>query len=81
MLSVLTVKHTHWSREHLSSVSAKSVWFGDMSQYLYIRYAGELTVDVSTDYAFANDMNTYRVRQRLDSKSVNTDAARTFIGS
>ena len=64
-----------------TAASAKSVWFGSMSNYLYIRYAGELTVDVSTDYAFANDLITYRVRQRLDSKSVNTDAARVFIGS
>ena len=64
-----------------TAASAKSVWFGDMSQYLYVRYAGELTVDVSTDYAFANDLITYRVRQRLDSKSVNTDAARVFVGA
>lgn len=64
-----------------TAASAKSVWFGSMSNYLYVRYAGELTVDVSTDYGFANDLITYRVRQRLDSKSVNTDSARVFVGS
>jgi len=52
-----------------------------MSNYLLVRYAGQLVVDSSNDYAFANDLITYRVKQRLDSKVVNTDAARVFVGS
>lgn len=58
----------------------KSVWFGALDQYLFIRYAGDVTVDASDAFAFDKDLITYRSRLRMDSKSVNTDAARVFVG-
>jgi HK97 family phage major capsid protein len=60
---------------------AKSIWFGALDQYLFIRYAGDVTVDASDAFAFDKDLLTYRSRLRMDSKSVNTDAARVFAGA
>jgi len=59
----------------------KSVWFGALDQYLFIRYAGDVTIDASDAFAFDKDLITYRSRLRMDSKSVNTDAARVFVGA
>jgi HK97 family phage major capsid protein len=59
----------------------KSVWFGALDQYLIIRYAGDVAVDSSDAFAFDKDLITYRSRLRVDSKCVNTDAARVFVGA
>lgn len=64
-----------------TGASKKSVWFGALDQYLFVRYAGDVTVDASDAFAFDKDLITYRSRLRVDSKSVNTDAARLFIGA
>lgn len=62
-------------------LSKKAIWFGDMSQFYTVRFAERLTIDVSRDFAFANDLTTYRIKQRLDARIVDTNAARVFIGA
>jgi HK97 family phage major capsid protein len=57
-----------------------SVWAGSMRDFYAVRFAGALRVDVSRDFAFANDLVTYRVLQRVDGRIINSDAARKFVG-
>ena len=64
-----------------TGLNAKSIWFGDMSAFYTVRFAERLTIDVSRDFAFANDLTTYRIKQRLDGRIVDTNAARVFIGA
>ena len=64
-----------------TGLSAKSIWFGDMSSFYTVRFAERLTIDVSRDFAFANDLTTYRIKQRLDGRIVDTNAARVFVGA
>jgi HK97 family phage major capsid protein len=58
-----------------------SVFVGDLSRYMIVRYAGGVRLDQSVDYKFNTDELTWRVQMRLDSKVVNSDAARVFIGA
>jgi HK97 family phage major capsid protein len=51
-----------------------------MRDFYAVRFAGALRVDVSRDFAFANDLVTYRVLQRVDGRIINSDAARKFVG-
>ena len=64
-----------------TGLSSKSIWFGDMTQFYTVRFAERLTIDVSRDFAFANDLTTYRIKQRLDARIVDTNAARVFVGA
>jgi HK97 family phage major capsid protein len=64
-----------------TATNAKSIWFGDMASFYTVRFAERLTIDVSRDYAFANDLTTYRIKQRLDGRIVDTNAARAFVGA
>ena len=64
-----------------TGLNAKSIWFGDMSAFYTVRFAERLTIDVSRDFAFANDLTTYRIKQRLDGRIVDTNAARVFVGA
>lgn len=64
-----------------TGLSAKSIWFGDMGSFYTVRFAERLTIDVSRDFAFANDLTTYRIKQRLDGRIVDTNAARVFVGA
>jgi HK97 family phage major capsid protein len=50
--------------------------FGEFSSY-YVRDAG-LRFEVSTDYAFANDLVTYRTIHRLDGKILDSNGIRTL---
>jgi HK97 family phage major capsid protein len=59
---------------------AKSIWCGNMAEYLMVRYAGDLEIVSSPDFDFDNDLITYRSKLRLDSAVVNSDAARVFVG-
>lgn len=58
----------------------KSIWFGSMQDYFVVRNAGPLRLTPSMDFALDRDLMTVRVTFRTDSKSVNTDAARVFVG-
>jgi HK97 family phage major capsid protein len=57
-----------------------SIWCGNMQRFYGVRFAGALRVDVSRDFAFQNDLITYRAIQRLDGRIINADAGRKFIG-
>lgn len=58
-----------------------SVFVGDLSRYMIVRYAGGVRLDQSVDYKFNTDELTWRVLMRFDSKVVNSDAARVFVGA
>lgn len=61
-------------------LSAKSVVFGDMSQY-FVRLAGGIRFERSDDYAFNTDLVTFRALMRADGALVDlTGAVKTFAG-
>lgn len=61
------------------ATSAKSVLFGHLPSY-YVRMAGGIRFDRSDDYAFANDLVTFRASVRLDGDLPQTAAIKYFIG-
>lgn len=62
-------------------VSAKSVVFGDFSQY-FVRIAGGVRFERSDDYAFNTDLVTFRALLRGDATLVDlTGAIKTFVHS
>jgi len=60
--------------------NAKSLAVGDLKS-LYIRNAGGLQVDRSDDYAFGNDLATWRATWRLDSALVQKSNIKVFKGA
>jgi HK97 family phage major capsid protein len=61
------------------AVGANSVAVGDLKA-LYIRNAGGLQVDRSDDYAFGNDLATWRATWRIDGALVQTANIKKFKG-
>ncbi|MFF4752658.1 phage major capsid protein [Streptomyces sp. NPDC001270] len=62
------------------AVSAKSVAFGDFSQY-FVRMAGGVRFERSDDYAFNSDLTTFRAIIRADGLLVDqTGAVKVFAG-
>ena len=59
--------------------AAKSVLFGNLREY-YVRMAGGISFERSDDYAFANDLITFRARVRIDGDLPQTAAVKYFIG-
>jgi HK97 family phage major capsid protein len=63
------------------ATGAKSIAFGDMSQF-FVRMVGGVRFERSDDYAFANDLVTFRAVLRADSVLVDqTGAVKHFIGN
>ena len=62
-----------------AGTGAKSVLFGHLPSY-YVRMAGPIRFDRSDDYAFANDLVTFRATVRIDGDLPQTDAVKYFIG-
>lgn len=63
-----------------TGLSAKSVIFGDFSQY-FVRLAGGVRFERSDDFAFANDLVTFRALMRADAALVDlTGAVKVFQG-
>jgi HK97 family phage major capsid protein len=63
------------------ATSAKSVLFGDISQF-FVRMVGGVRFERSDDYAFANDLVTFRALLRADSVLVDqTGACKVFVGA
>jgi len=61
-------------------LSAKSVIFGDISRY-FVRLAGGVRFERSDDFAFANDLVTFRCLVRGDGLLVDqTGAVKVFVG-
>jgi HK97 family phage major capsid protein len=63
-----------------TGTGVKSVLAGDLKA-LYIRNAGGLQVDRSDDYAFGNDLATWRATWRLDGALVQTANIKYFKGA
>jgi len=61
------------------AVGANSLAVGDLKA-LYIRNAGGLQVDRSDDYAFGNDLATWRATWRIDGALVQTANIKKFKG-
>lgn len=62
------------------ALSAKSVIFGDISQY-FIRLAGGIRFERSDDFAFNTDLVTFRALMRADAALVDlTGAVKVFAG-
>ena len=63
------------------AVGAKSVLFGDLSQY-FVRLVGGIRFERSDDYAFNTDLVTYRCLLRGDGTLIDTTGAvKTFVGA
>lgn len=63
------------------ATGAKSIAFGDISQF-FVRMVGGVRFERSDDYAFANDLVTFRAVLRADSILVDqTGAVKHFIGN
>jgi len=61
------------------ATSAKSVIFGNLPSY-YVRQVGGLRLDRSDDYAFANDLITFRATMRIDGNLIQTSHVKYFAG-
>ena len=59
--------------------AAKSVIFGDMSQF-YVREVGGMELARSDDFAFSQDLVSLRATYRFDSRLIQTSAVKFFIG-
>lgn len=63
------------------ATSAKSIVFGDFSTY-FVRRVNAIRFERSDDFAFANDLVTYRILVRADGRQVDTSGAlKHFIGA
>lgn len=63
------------------AVSAKSVLFGDFSQY-FVRMVNGIRFERSDDYAFNTDLVTYRCILRADGDLIDTTGAiKAFVGA
>ena len=61
------------------ATSAKSVIFGHLPSY-YVRQVGGLRLDRSDDYAFQNDLITFRASFRVDGNLIQTSHVKYFAG-
>ena len=60
------------------ATAKKVMAFGDMSKY-YIREAGGIQVDRSVDFAFANDLVTFRFIYRADGDLMDSNAVKRMV--
>jgi HK97 family phage major capsid protein len=64
-----------------TGTTRKSIVFADMSRYMTVRFAGSLRIELDRSAQFEQDMVVMRAVQRLDSKVVDTNAGRAFVGA
>jgi len=62
------------------ATSAKSVIFGHLPSY-FARTVGGLRLDRSDDYAFQNDLITFRATMRVDGNLIQTSHVKYFAGA
>jgi HK97 family phage major capsid protein len=62
------------------ATTAKSVIFGHLPSY-FARTVGGLRLDRSDDYAFQNDLITFRATMRVDGNLIQTSHVKSFIGA
>jgi HK97 family phage major capsid protein len=60
------------------ATAKKVMAWGDMSKY-YIREVNGIQVDRSVDYAFANDLVTFRFIYRADGDLLDTNAVKRMV--
>ncbi len=63
-----------------TGTSKASVFYGDLSRYMIVRWAGSLRVEVSYDAKFAEDLVQCRAVQRVDSRIVDPKAGAVYVG-
>jgi HK97 family phage major capsid protein len=61
------------------ATSAKSVLFGHLPSY-FVRTVGGIRLDRSDDYAFQNDLITFRATMRVDGNLIQTSHVKFFAG-
>jgi HK97 family phage major capsid protein len=61
------------------ATTAKSVIFGHLPSY-FVRQVGGLRLDRSDDYAFQNDLITFRATMRVDGNLIQTSHVKYFAG-
>jgi len=61
------------------ATSAKSVIFGNLPSY-FVRQVGGLRLDRSDDFAFQNDLVTFRATMRVDGNLIQTSHVKYFAG-
>lgn len=64
-----------------TATSAKSIVFANMARAMTVRFAGDLRIEIDQSAQFENDMVVMRAVQRIDSKIVDGNAARAFVGA
>ena len=62
------------------ATSAKSVLFGHLPSY-FVRTVGGLRLDRSDDFAFQNDLITFRATMRVDGNLIQTSHVKYFAGA
>jgi HK97 family phage major capsid protein len=62
------------------AVNAKSVIFGHLPSY-YVRSVGGIRIDRSDDYAFQNDLISFRITMRTDGNLIQTSHVKYFAGA
>jgi HK97 family phage major capsid protein len=62
------------------ATSAKSVLFGHLPSY-FVRTVGGIRLDRSDDYAFQNDLITFRATMRVDGNLIQTSHVKYFAGA
>ncbi|MGA7272407.1 MAG: phage major capsid protein [Acidimicrobiia bacterium] len=60
--------------------AATSIAIADFSRAFMIRDVGNVRIDVSSSCAFDQDLLTYRVLGRYDSRNIVADAIRVYVG-
>jgi HK97 family phage major capsid protein len=70
-----------WENPDVAAVgtAVKSVLFGNYRQY-HVRLAGGIRFDRSDDYAFANDLITFRAAVRVDGGLAQQGGVNVFLG-
>jgi HK97 family phage major capsid protein len=63
-----------------TAINANSVAFGDFQAGFVIRDAGSIRIERSDDYAFANDLVTWRAVLRTDSDLRDANAIKLYRG-
>lgn len=62
------------------ATTAKSVIFGHLPSY-FVRQVGGLRLDRSDDFAFQNDLITFRATMRIDGNLIQTSHVKSFQGA
>ncbi len=75
------LRTTRWGwRRPGRRLHAKSIVFGDFSGY-YARFAGPIRIKRSDDFAFLNDLVTFKFVMRAVGDLIDLSAVKHFLGA